>query len=454
MTSVLASIFWLIITLGVLVTFHELGHFLMARLFGVKVLRFSVGFGKPFWSRYDRYGTEIAVAPIPLGGYVKLLDERDCEVEADQHDQVYNHKPAWQKFLIMFAGPAFNFILAFMLYWLMFVVGKPEIKPSLGEPQNIMAASGFKNQDEIVDIEGQPVKTWTDVSMYLITAGLDREDVTITVKNSSGNLQHKTLPLSKLPVGVKESEMMKAIGLRPWQMPVPAVMGELEPGLPAARAGLKTGDLITHINEKAVADWYQVSSEISQQTPPIVIDFIRDGQANRITINQLTTDPDNPKRQVIGIRPASVDPATIAYAKSLYYELSYGPIQAIPQAYQEMLKITGKSLEMMGKLLLGKASLENLSGPITIAQVASDSAARGFSWYLSFLALISLSLGIINLLPIPMLDGGQILFLLFEKIKGAPLSARFEMQAQMLGMFMLICLMTLAFYNDILRSLS
>jgi len=453
MITVLTSIFWLIITLGVLVTFHELGHFLLARLFGVKVLRFSVGFGKPMWSRFDRYGTEIAVAPIPLGGYVKLLDERDCEVsETDKH-QTYNHKPAWQKFLIMFAGPAFNFILAFALYWMMFVVGKPEIKPTLGEPVKLMEEAGFSAKDQLIEVDGEPVSTWSDVSMYLITAGLDHRDIKVTVKTAEGSLQERTLSLSKLPAGIKESKMMSVIGLQPWRLPVPAIMGDLTPDLPAAQAGLETGDLVTGLNGADVKDWYELSEQIGQATPPIRLTYWRNNQQFEAVIPHFVKDPDNPSREVIGIRPMQPNQQQTDYAKSLYYELSYGPIQAVPMAWQEMLKITGKSLEMIGKLLLGKASLENLSGPITIAQVASDSAARGFSWYLSFLALISLSLGIINLLPVPMLDGGQILFLLIEKIKGAPLSERFEVRAQLVGMMMLVCLMTLAIYNDILRTL-
>ncbi len=454
MITVLTSIFWLIITLGVLVTFHELGHFLLARLFGVKVLRFSVGFGKPMWSRFDRHGTEIAVAPIPLGGYVKLLDERDCEVSEADKNQTYNYKPAWQKFLIMFAGPAFNFILAFILYWMMFVVGKPEIKPTLGEPLKLMAEAGFSAQDQLIEVDGQPVNTWSDVSMYLITAGLDQRDIQITVKTATGSVRERTLPLSQLPDGIKESKMMAAIGLQPWRMPLPAVMGDLSPDLPAAQAGLQSGDHITAINGVPIKDWYALSEKIAQATPPIRLSYQRNGQPMQAVIPQFAADPDNPQRQVIGIRPVQPDQQVRDYAKSLYYELSYGPVQALPMAWQEMLKITGKSLEMIGKLLQGKASLENLSGPITIAQVAGDSAARGFSWYLSFLALISLSLGIINLLPIPMLDGGQILFLLFEKIKGAPLSERFEVRAQLVGMMLLVCLMTLAIYNDILRTLS
>ncbi|KAA3644316.1 MAG: RIP metalloprotease RseP [Proteobacteria bacterium] len=454
MMTALTSIFWLIITLGVLVTFHELGHFLLARLFGVKVLRFSVGFGKPIWSRLDRYGTEIAVAPIPLGGYVKMLDERDCEVSEDIKHQAYNHKPAWQKFLILFAGPAFNFILAFVLYWMMFVVGKPEIKPTIGEPVKLMQKAGFFTKDQIIAIEGEVVKTWSDVSMYLITAGLDHRDIAVTVKTEQGTIRDRTLALSQLPKDIKESKMMAAIGLQPWKMPVPAIMGDLTARLPAANAGLQRGDLITAINGKAIADWYALSNQISKLSPPIILTYQRQGQQHEAVIKRFVADPDDPKRQVIGIRPMEPDKEVTDFARSLYYELSYGPLQAMPMAWQEMQKITGKSLEMMGKLLVGKASLENLSGPITIAQVANDSAGRGFSWYLSFLALISLSLGIINLLPIPMLDGGQILFLMFEKIKGAPLSEQFEVRAQLMGMLMLVSLMSLAIYNDILRTLS
>ena len=455
METLFGSIFWLIITLGVLVTFHELGHFWMARLFGVRVLRFCVGFGKPIWSRYDRQGTEIAVAPIPLGGYVKLLDVRDCDVAPEELQQTYNHKPIWQKFLIMFAGPAFNFILAFMLYWLMFVVGKNEIHPTLDEPTALMAEAGFAEKDRLLSIDDQAIRTWSDVSLQLITAGIDRRDVVVEVQTDSGTRINRTLALSRVPDWVAEEDLISHIGLKAYNIPVPAIMDQLDEGLPAASAGLQQGDRITAINGQTTADWYAVTEVIGRiQDGPITVDYLRDGQPQQVTVPALMPDPDDASRKVLGIRPQAPAEAEVNYYRSLFFNLSYGPLESVPQAFKQVGKITSKSLEMMWKLVSGKASLKNLSGPITIAQVANDSAARGFSWYLSFLALVSLSLGIINLLPIPMLDGGQMLFLLFEKIKGSPLSEQFEMKAQFIGMFLLFSLMSLAFYNDILRSVT
>jgi regulator of sigma E protease len=455
MTTILGSIFWLIITLGVLVTFHELGHFWVARLFKVKVLRFCVGFGKPFWSRYDQHGTEIAVAPIPLGGYVKLLDVRDCEVADDEIKFTYNHKPYWQKMLIMIAGPAFNFILAFLLYWLMFVVGKDEIQPTLGEPTKLMQQAGFLEKDQLKMIDGQVIRTWSDVSLSLITAGIDRRDIEVEVETGSGTITNRTLPLSAVPADVAEEKLIEGIGLQAYRIPLAAKMSDLDMDLPAAQAGLQKGDEIVRINDEDTADWYAVVEVISQiKQGPIHVDFIRDHAQQSITVPALMIDPENPERKILGIRPEAPTEADRAYYNGLLFSLSYGPIESVPQALQQISKITSKSLEMMWKLVTGRASVKNLSGPITIAQVANDSAARGFSWYLSFLALVSLSLGIINLMPIPMLDGGQMMFLTIEKIKGSPLSEQFELKAQLIGMFMIISLMSLAFYNDILRSVS
>ncbi|TDR19475.1 RIP metalloprotease RseP [Marinicella litoralis] len=455
MTTFLGSIFWLIITLGVLVTFHELGHFWMARLFKVKVLRFCVGFGKPIWSRFDKQGTEIAIAPIPLGGYVKLLDTRDCEVHPDDLEATYNQKPIWQKFLIMFAGPAFNFILAFALYWLMFVVGKNEIRPTISDPTKLMQSAGFQNKDQIKNIDGEEIRTWSDVSLHLITSGIDRKDIVVEVSTASNTRINRTLALSQIPASVAEEELIDYIGLQAYRVPMPAIMGELDESMPAAKAGLMTKDLITKINDQAVKDWYQVTEIIAAiKSGPIKLDVVRNQQNITIEVPGLIPDPNDDSRMVLGITAQLPAENEIEYYRSLFFSLSYGPLESIPQAFHQINKITSKSLEMMWKLVSGKASLKNLSGPITIAQVANDSASRGFSWYLSFLALVSLSLGIINLLPVPMLDGGQMLFLMFEKIKGSPLSQQFELRAQFIGMFLLISLMSLAFYNDILRSVS
>jgi len=319
----------------------------------------------------------------------------------------------------------------------------------------LMQQAGFQAKDQLLSIDGQAIRTWSDVSLSLITVGIDRRDISVTVANAGGSQLDRTLPLSQVPDSVAEEELINHIGLQSYRVPVPAKMAELDADLPAAKAGLQVDDVITEINGQPVADWYAVVNAISDiSTGPITIAYQRDGESFTTTVPALVADPDNPERKVLGIRPAQPSQAERDYYTQLFFKLSYGPLESIPQAFMQMGKITSKSLEMMWKLITGKASIKNLSGPITIAQVANDSAARGFSWYLSFLALVSLSLGIINLVPIPMLDGGQMLFLTIEKFKGSPLSQQFEMKAQLIGMFLLITLMSLAFYNDILRSVA
>ena len=450
----IGSIFWLLVTLGVLVTFHEMGHFYVARLFGVKVLRFSVGFGTPFWSRNDKHGTEIAVAPIPLGGYVKMLDERDCDVAPEDADKTYNSKKIWQRALILLAGPGFNFILAFLLYWLMFVVGKNEVYPTLGEPQKLMQEAGFRNGDRLLSMDDEPIRSWSDVSLALITSGIDRSDIPVVVETAGGTQQLRTLQLSKLPDDIEESEIISEVGLSVWLPERPAVVGEVSAGLPADLAGMQVNDRIISVNSETVQDWYDVVTVLNQaedQTIELVVE--RGSEQLTLTIPQRVTD-ESQERKIIGIAATELAPEELAFAQRMRYVLSYGPIQAISKATAETWKMTSVSLEMMGKLVTGKASIKNISGPVTIAQVANDSAKRGLSWFLSFLALVSLSLGIINLMPIPMLDGGQLLFLMFEKFKGAPLSENFQLKAHFVGLILIVSLMSLAFYNDILRSVS
>jgi len=450
----IGSIFWLLVTLGVLVTFHELGHFWVARKFGVKVLRFSVGFGKPFWSRYDRHGAEIAVAPIPLGGYVKMLDERDCDVLPEDADKTYNSKKIWQRALILLAGPGFNFILAFLLYWLMFVVGKNEIYPTLGEPQKLMQSAGFQKGDRLLSIDDDAIRSWSDVSLALITSGIDRKDVPVVVETMNGSQQLRTLPLSQLPDDIEEAEIINAVGLSFWQADIPAIVGTVSDDLPADKAGVQVNDRIISVNSETVQDWYGVVSVLNQAGDQAIELVVERGEEQITLVIPERVLEESGDRKIIGVAAVDPSPQDRAFAQRMFYVLSYGPVQAISKASAETWKMTSVSLEMMGKLVTGKASIKNISGPVTIAQVANDSAKRGLSWFLSFLALVSLSLGIINLMPVPMLDGGQLLFLLFEKFKGAPLSENFQLKAHFVGLILIVSLMSLAFYNDILRTVS
>jgi len=453
----ISSVWWMLVTLGILVTFHEYGHFWMARKFGVKVLKFSVGYGKLFWSKKDKHGTEFGLAPIPLGGYVKLLDERDPDVQVTSENRAfsYNSKPIWQRALIMFAGPAFNFILAILLFWMMFVYGKIEIHPTLDQPEKILLQSGVRYKDSIISINDYPIKTWQDVSLELITNGLDRKDVTLKVKHATGDVEVLNLALSQLPESTDETSLFEDLGLRAWRLPRANIVDTLVANMPAEKAGVKKGDQIIAVNDEPTKDWYDVVEKLNKFIDgKIKLSILRNRNVIDVTIASAVEDMNDDSRRIIGIGPQTVDEEDVIYYKSLTFNNAYGVFAALPAAANETWRMVTVSLNMMGKIVTGKASLKNLSGPITIAKVANDSASRGVAWFLAFLGLVSLSLGIINLLPIPMLDGGQILFLAFEKIKGAPLSEEFQLKGQTVGIIFLLCFMSIAFYNDILRLVS
>jgi regulator of sigma E protease len=457
MLEFLSSVWWMLVTLGVLVTFHEYGHYWVARKFGVKVLKFSVGYGKLFWSKIDKHGTEFGFAPIPLGGYVKLLDTRDHDVHVENEDLhlTYNSKPIWQRALIMFAGPAFNFILAILLFWMMFVYGKTEITPVIDTPEKILLQSGAQVKDKIININGYDVSTWQDISLELITNGLDRKDIPFTVIHANGETENLTLNLSELPDNIDEAEIFKHIGLKVWRLPLENIVGNLVVGKPAEVAGILEGDRILAVNSDIATDWYDVVRLLNKHIDTeINLEILRNNNTLNVIIAHAVEDENDTSRRIIGIGPTPPDKISRDFYNSLIFNNSYGFLSALPVAINETWRMTTVSLEMMGKIITGKASIKNLSGPITIAQVANDSAARGVAWFLGFLGLVSLSLGIINLLPIPMLDGGQLLFLLFEKIKGSPLSEDFQLKGQTVGIVFLLCFMSIAFYNDIARLLS
>lgn len=447
----------MLVTLGVLVTFHEFGHFWVARRFNVKVLKFSVGYGKLFWSRKDKRGTEYGIAPIPLGGYVKLLDTRDPDVYVSEQEQnlTYNSKPIYQRALIMFAGPAFNFILAILLFWMMFVYGKVEIHPTLGVPTKILLESGAQEKDQIINLNGYDVETWQDVSLELITNGLDRKDINMTVVRENGEQQDLILKLSHLPDGIDEMKIFESIGLSSWKVPRSNIVNSLSEGKPAQLSGILVGDEILSVNGDVTSDWYDVVAMLNKHIAgEINLQILRNNNTLNVTIAAAVEDETDTSRRIIGIGPQEVDDDSLEFYNSLIFNNSYGFFDAIPVAINETWRMVSLSVNMMGKIITGKASLKHLSGPITIAQVANDSASRGVAWFLGFLGLVSLSLGIINLLPIPMLDGGQLLFLLFEKLKGAPLSEEFQLKGQTVGIVFLLSFMSIAFYNDILRLVS
>ena len=268
MTSFFGSVFWLLVTLGVLVTFHEFGHYWVARRCGVKVLRFSVGFGKALWSRTDRHGTEFVVAAIPLGGYVKMLDEREGEVAPAELAHAYNRKTPWQRIAISAAGPAFNLIFTLAAFWLMFVIGKPDYQPVVGHVDHVAASAGFRSGDRITAIGGDPVRTWTDASMALLEGAMERHDLVVSVLDAGGTERRRTLALSQLPAGLDEDRLYRQIGLEPLQWALAPVIGTVQPVSAAARAGLRPGDRITGIEGDPVADWRDIPAAIQKHARP------------------------------------------------------------------------------------------------------------------------------------------------------------------------------------------
>lgn len=451
MSDLLGSIWWMIVALGVLVTFHEFGHYWVARRCGVKVLRFSVGFGKPLWSRRDRHGTEFALAAIPLGGYVKMLDEAEGEVPPAQRDQAFNRKSVWQRIAVVAAGPLANIVLCVALLWAMFVIGKQDYSATVGSVSGIAADAGFQRGDRILRVGDRTIDTWTDASIVLTKAAIDGADLPVEVETASGGTATRTLPLSRLPVGFDQENAVALSGLvwRHWV--TPAIVGKVAPGS-AADGVLQAGDIVTAVDGQPVHGFGDIAAQVDglgKRGGMAMVEVDRAGERLAFELApRLTPLPDGAKGQYWALGLAAPEKTRLPeYDATLHY----GPLAALPAALRETGKLTSDSLGMIRRMLTGDASLKNVSGPITIAQVANVSAKRGLDWFLWFLAAMSLSLAIINLLPIPVLDGGHLLYYLIELVKGSPLSERHMVAGQYVGLAALAGLMGLAFYNDILR---
>ncbi|MDT9581301.1 RIP metalloprotease RseP [Stenotrophomonas indicatrix] len=447
MTDFIGSVWWMIVSLGLLVTFHEFGHYWVGRLCGVKVLRFSVGFGRPLWSRRDRHGTEFAIAAIPLGGYVKFLDEREVEVHPHERGQAFNHKTVWQRIAIVAAGPIANLLLCILLLWAMFVIGKQDYSATVGRATGMAATAGLGSGDRLLRVDGRDVITLGEASMALTAAAMDRRDVTLQVLDPADQLRSRTLPLSQLPAGFDERRVPILAGVywRAWLQP--PLVDNIVKGS-AAEGHLQTGDLIVAIDGQRIDSVEQAISEVGslgRRGGPAMIEVLRGGErlALEITPRQGKDGKGQPTWQI---------GAGFAERYSPAYDtlLKFGPLQSVTVAVRETGRMAADSLAMMGRIVTGKASLQNVSGPVTIARVANISAKRGVDWFIQFLALLSLSLCIINLLPIPILDGGHLLYYLIELVKGSPLSERAVAAGQYIGLALLAGLMGLAFYNDIL----
>lgn len=457
MLDILASIWWLAVALGLLVSFHEFGHFWVARRAGVRVLQFSIGFGPALWSRRARSGTEYRIAAIPLGGYVRMLDEREGAVAPEELDQAFNRKSLGWRTAIVAAGPLFNLLFALAAFWLMFTIGVPETRPVAGEVSGVAAIAGLQSEDLILAVNEQSTQTWTHVLLALMPRALDGKPTALSVEDPEGRQRRLILDLTRLPAGFDEADLLGEIGLQPWLPDLPPLIGGVAEGTPAAYAGLRAGDRIVRLNEAEVSGWRDVARLIPElgldergQTRTMEVTLERDGRQITLDLHPVM----NEGRAVVGIQAPAADEALLARVERSFTVLRYGPLAASGQAWSETVRLTSASFGILGRMITGRASLKNLSGPITIAQMAHSSALMGFSRFLFFLGLISLSLAIINLLPIPVLDGGHLMYYLVEWIKGSPVSEATQAASQYLGILVVVGLMSLAIFNDLLRLFS
>ncbi len=439
-----------IFTIALLVAIHEFGHFWVARKLGVKVLRFSIGFGKAlvkFTGKKDN--TEYVIAAIPLGGYVKMLDEREGEVAEEERHRAFNRQPVWKRFTIVFAGPFINFLFAVFAFWLMFVMGVQGVKPIMGhlDEDSIAWQAGLREGDKIVAVDEHATPTLSSVYEDLLSAFLNRSKVELKLADQ----RLITLNLNKVPKDIEPSELQKIIGLS-IKLPVEdVIISAVTPDSPAARAGIKPGDQVLAINGRPVRHWRElVRAVIDKPEQTVSVEIQRNGQRQTLPVKIASVDYHGETIGRIGVRPEAVTPLP----KSMYAMHQYGIFEAIPEAIEKTWDLSVLTLKMLGKILLGEASIKNISGPITIAEVAGQSAQMGIESFLRFLAIVSLSLGVINLLPIPILDGGHLLYYLIEMVKGSPVSEAVQEMGLKIGIAILIMLMSVALFNDFNRLLS
>ncbi len=450
MTQYAGWIWWLIVSLGILVTFHEFGHYWVARRCGVRVLRFSVGFGRPIWRKIGRDGTEYVIGWIPLGGYVRMLDERESEVPEALLPQAFNRKSVYQRFAVVAAGPIFNLILCIALLWAMFVIGKADFLPLVGQVQGVAASADVRPDDRIIAVDGQRMDTWTHVQMALATAAVDQRPVQLEVLRGNGDSASLRLDMAQLTPAPQPASVLRDLGLVPRQFLLPAEVGDVAADSAAAQAGLEPGDRLLQIGSQPLRSWNQISDAVQTQARedrPLEVVYERNGSRRQTQIQPRYDAEADPPRWLLGV---AAPQRTVEHDALL----RFGPVDAIGAALDETWRLTGSTLGIVWRMVRGAVSLDNINGPISIAQYANASAQLGVAWFLSFLAMLSLSLCIMNLLPIPILDGGHLLYYLIEMVKGSPVSERTMIAGQFVGMVLLAGLMGLAFYNDILRLVS
>lgn len=454
MTNFLYTLAAFALVLGFLIIAHELGHYLVARWAGVKVLRFSVGFGRVMWSRrFGRDSTEWAIGLFPLGGYVKMLDEREGVVLPEDASRAFNRQSVYRRIAIVAAGPLANFLLAIFVYWGIFWHGTEELKPILGTPVAASAAenAGIENGEHVLKVAGEEVQTWQELRWTLLRRAVEQDSVSLEVINGRNEITLRRIDVSSARDSGWEGDALDKLGVRFFRPHIRPVIGKVSAGSPAELAGLLADDEILTIGNTMIDSWIDLVQTV-RESPRKKLDIEISRQGQHILL-QITPDLVSEQGREIGRIGAGVARSG-SPSIELMTTVRYGLLAALGKAFAETWDKSTFSLLMIGKIITGEVSWHNLSGPVTIADYAGQSAKLGLETYLKFLALVSISLGVLNLLPIPILDGGHLLYYTVEIIKGSPLSEQTMEIGQKIGLALLMLLMTFAFYNDINRLIS
>lgn len=448
MTGTLWNLLSFVVALAILIAVHEWGHFWVARRCGVRVERFSLGFGKVLWSRQDRQGTHFSLSLIPLGGYVKMLDERVAPVPEALKSQAFNNKSVGQRFAIVAAGPLANFVFALLALWLMFLLGIPGLKPVLGEvlPETPARQAGFQPGMEIRSVAGSQTRDWEAVT-YALLNHMGEARVEIQVASPDGGQQMLGLSLADWKLSPEVPAPLESIGLVPVQPELTLEIAQVLPGGAGERAGLQAGDRLQALDGQPLRDWNAFAERVrAAPEQPLRLDIVRGGESLTLTLA-----PERRETRNLSLGYAGLAPKVIPLDERYRIELSYGPLEAMGVAWAKNWALVKLTVGMLGKLLSGAISLDNLSGPIAIAQGAGSSAAYGLVYFLGFLAMVSVNLGIINLFPLPVLDGGHLLFFAIEALTGRPVPDKIQEIAFKIGAAILILLMGIALFNDFAR---
>ncbi len=442
-----------LVTIAILIAVHEYGHFWVARRLGVKVLRFSIGFGKPLWKRTGRKdGTEYVIAAVPLGGYVKMLDEREEAVPEDERHRAFNRQKLWVRSAIVAAGPLANFVFAILVFWLVFVLGDTGLRPLVGEvlPDTPAAEARFESGDELLQVAGSPVRTWTEAIQALLMQAREGEPVPVAVRNAEGGDALRVLAGSALVERSENRDLLRAVGLTPKLPSLPPVLGQVLEGEAMDQAGLQAGDRILALDEQPITDWREFADYIRERPGRLLpLRYQRNGEQREAQLLVGTIDSGGERIGRVGA--AAERPADLYADYQVLVRLGWG--EAMGAAVVKTWDTSGFLLRVLWRLVTGNASIDNLGGPIAIAESAGKSAAVGLTTFLKFLASISIILAVMNLLPVPVLDGGHLLFFAIEAVKGSELSEASQLLGQKIGLALLLALMTLAFYVDIARLL-